>query len=166
MLLRKYEISESSIPGAGRGLFVAEFIARGDVIVAPTHPDDANARHYVTLFSGDDCNDPADDSGNRPNDRPDDRPEPEIRDVRLINHSFAPTGHWHLGFVFACYDLPAVTEITVDYRLLGNAGCLPFVDGSTGREVSGFSEQEALQASLQRLREITGDAPLRPVLDG
>lgn len=166
MLLRKYEIRESSIPGAGRGLFVTEFIARGDVIVAPTHPDDVNARHYVALFSRDDYHDPTDDPDNGPDNGPDDRPEPEIRDIRLINHSFAPTGHWHLGFVFACHDLPAGTEITVDYRLFGNAGCLPFVDGSTGREVSGFSEQEALQASLQRLREITGDAPLRPALDG
>lgn len=166
MLLRKYEIGESSIPGAGRGLFVTEFVARGDVIVAPTHPDDVNAHHYVALFSRDDCTDPANNPTNVPADYPDNRPEPEIRDVRLINHSFTPTGHWHLGFVFACRDLPAGTEITVDYRLLGNAGCLPFVDGSSGSEVIGFSEQQALQASLQRLREITGDAPLSPALDG
>lgn len=149
MLLRKYKIGDSSIPGAGRGLFVTEFVACGDIVVAPTHPDDVSSRHYIELFSS---------TGK-------DEPEPEVRDVRLINHSFAPTGHWHLGFIFACQDIPPGVEITVDYRLLGNVGCMPFLDGNTGREVSAFSEENALRTSLQRLRAITGVAPLRPTLD-
>ena len=43
---------------------------------------------------------------------------PEWPDECYINHSFAPCGLWHLGFVFALDDLPAGTEITVDYRHL------------------------------------------------
>lgn len=150
MLLRNYTIGDSTIPGAGRGLFVSEFVACGDVIVAPTHPDDMNSRHYVELFSRGEG----------------EEPEPEVRDVRLINHSFTPTCLWYLGFIFACRDMPASTELTVDYRLLGNVGCLPFIDGSTGRIVEGFAEKLALRESLKRLRQITGEAPLKPALDG
>ena len=150
MLLRNYTIRHSQIPGAGLGLFAAERISRGDLVVAPTHPDDVNSRQYVELFSG-----------THP-----DGMEPETRDVRMINHSFTPTGHWHLGFVFACHDIQPGTELTVDYRLLGPVGCLPFTDGATGQLVEGYEETEALQISLQRLREITGETPLQPALDG
>lgn len=150
MLLRNYTIRNSLIPGAGLGLFAAEHISRGDVVVAPTHPDDMSSRQYVELFSS----------------KHPDQLEPETRDVRLINHSFTPTGHWHLGFVFACHDIKPGTELTVDYRLLGAVGCLPFIDGFTGKLVEAFDETEALEKSLKRLREITGEVPMQPALDG
>ena len=39
-------------------------------------------------------------------------------DECFVNHSFTPSGLWHLGFVFATTRLEAGTEITVDYRHL------------------------------------------------
>ena len=69
-----------------------------------------------------------------------------------MNHAFAPTGLWHLGFVFAAEDLPAGVEITVDYRhLLAPGQYEEFHDATSGEPIVGFSWEESLRASTRAL---------------
>ena len=42
---------------------------------------------------------------------------PEWPDECYVNHSFAPNGVWHLGFIFAARELEPGEELTYDYRL-------------------------------------------------
>ncbi len=152
MILPRYRVAPSLIPGAGQGVFLSEAIARGRVLVAPdaipaTHsmaaiearPDREAAlaatvrwfeEHYtVTLEWPDEC---------------------------YINHSFEPTGIWHLGFVFAARDLVAGEELTVDYRhILAPGQAESFVDADSGRPIVGLSWQDSLRLSLAQLAAAT-----------
>ena len=77
---------------------------------------------------------------------------PEWPDECYINHSFRPNGLWHLGFVFAGADLPAGSEITVDYRhLLPPGQAEDFVDSATGETITGLSWHESLASSTHAL---------------
>ena len=102
MILPRYRVATSSIPLAGQGLFVDEPVARGRVILAPdnihtvwpeaklrTYPADSvevhsSVRWFEDRFSL----------------------TPEWSDECYVNHSYAPTALWHLGFIFALEDLP------------------------------------------------------------
>src|SRR5690606_15361475 len=100
MILVRYRVAASLIPAAGMGLFAAEPVRAGRVLVAPdaipgvfsadevdAHPAGADAlaasvrwfedRFTVSLEWPDEC---------------------------YLNHDFAPNGLWHLGFVFAARD--------------------------------------------------------------
>jgi hypothetical protein len=151
MILPQYHVAPSRIPGAGKGLFLDETVARGRLITAP---DDIrkvykwrevealpNAREllaatvrwfedYYTVT-------------------------PEWPDECYINHSFTPNGLWHLGFVFALRDLQPDEEITVDYRhLLAPGQQEDFRDALTGEAIVGYSWAESLgdsSAQLQRM---------------
>jgi hypothetical protein len=80
---------------------------------------------------------------------------PEWPDECYINHSFSPCGLWHLGFVFALTDLPAGTEITVDYRhLLAPGQQEDFHDATTGKAIVGYSWQESLAMSTAQLHAL------------
>lgn len=73
---------------------------------------------------------------------------PEWPDECFINHSFEPSALWHLGFVFAVADLPAGSEITVDYRhLLAPGQEEDFRDARTDSPIVGFTWAESLRAS-------------------
>lgn len=148
MILPRYHIGPSSIAGAGQGLFLDEAVARGRIVVAPDAIDrtwrfdeiaaaaDAPARlaaaarwfedrYTVSLDWPDEC---------------------------YVNHAFAPTGLWHLGFIFAADDLSAGTELTVDYRhLLAPGQEESFRDAQTGDPIVGFGWQESLSASTRAL---------------
>jgi hypothetical protein len=77
---------------------------------------------------------------------------PEWPDECYINHSFAPTGLWHLGFVFALEDLAAGSEITVDYRhLLAPGQHEDFVDAASGEAIIGFDWAESMARSTAQL---------------
>jgi len=77
---------------------------------------------------------------------------PDWPDECYLNHSFKPTGLWHLGFVFAARDLPAGTEITVDYRhLLPPGEEEAFTDAATGQPIVGLSWTESLRTSTHAL---------------
>lgn len=148
MILPRYHIGPSSIAGAGQGLFLDEAVARGRIVVAPDAIDrtwrfdeiaaatDAPARlaaaarwfedrYTVSLDWPDEC---------------------------YVNHAFAPTGLWHLGFIFAADDLSAGTELTVDYRhLLAPGQEESFRDAQTGEPIVGFGWRESLSASTRAL---------------
>jgi hypothetical protein len=151
MIIPRYHIGPSKIAGAGKGLFLDEPVARGRVVVAPdaiprVHAFDAIAAmpDAATLL-------PAtvrwfEDAYTV---------TPEWPDECYVNHAFAPSGLWHLGFVFAMDDLAPGTEITVDYRhLLAPGQEEDFRDAASGERIVGFSWEESLRASTRALADL------------
>jgi hypothetical protein len=151
MIVPRYRIESSRIPGAGKGLFLAEAVNRGSVIVAPDKvhtlmherelrrhaPDSIEVKSSVRWFE---------DWFSL---------TPEWSDECYVNHSFAPTALWHLGFIFALDELPADTEVTVDYRLvIGSGEVLPFKDAVTGRDIVGHDWPQCLSSSAEQLLQL------------
>jgi hypothetical protein len=151
MILPKYRVAASTIPGAGQGVFIDETVASGRIVVAPdaiprvfrwdevlAMPDrDAALAASVRWFE--------------------DRytVSPEWPDECYLNHSFAPNGLWHLGFVFAARDLLPGEEVTVDYRhLLGEGQQESFRDALSGAEIVGWSWKESLARSTRELAQL------------
>jgi len=148
MILPRYHIAPSAIRGAGKGLFLDEAVTAGRIITAPdaiertyghaelaTQPElaYASARWFEDRYTL----------------------SPDWPDECYINHSFDPNGLWHLGFVFALADLPAGTELTVDYRhLLPPGTAEDFLDAATGEKIVGFGWLESLASSTQALSRL------------
>ena len=151
MILPRYRINASAIPGAGKGLFVDDEVAAGSFIVAPDDipkvytmaelmalPDaesllPATVRWFEERYTA----------------------TPEWPDECYINHSFEPSALWHLGFVFARSDLPAGAEITVDYRhLLGEGQEEAFSDGASGSRIVGLPWRQSLLMTSTELAQI------------
>jgi hypothetical protein len=151
MILPRYRIAASTIPGAGKGLFLDEPVARARLITAPDDirrvykwsdvqalPDAATLLAATVRWFEDRYT-----------------VTPEWPDECYINHAFAPTGLWHLGFVFALDDLPAGSEITVDYRhLLAPGQEEEFVDSLSGERIVGFDWGESMQRSSAHLQQL------------
>jgi len=151
MILPRYRIAASLIPKAGKGLFVAEPLECGRLIIAPDDirkvykwsdvqalPDAAAALASTVRWFEDRYT-----------------VTPEWPDECYINHSFAPNGLWHLGFVFALRELAQGEEITVDYRhLLAPGQKEDFRDSTTGGEIVGYTWAESLALSSAQLQEI------------
>lgn len=151
MILPRYRVADSLIPGAGKGLFLDEFVARGRLITAPDaipevfrfdeieqRPDAAQLLPATVRWFEDRYT-----------------VTPEWPDECYINHAFDPTGLWHLGFVFALRDLEPGTEVTVDYRhLLAPGQREDFPDASTGADIVGFSWEESLRTSTAQLHAL------------
>ncbi len=151
MILPQYRIGHSPIPGAGQGVFAAERIAAGRVIVAP----DAIPRvHHIA------------DVHAMPNAEAalaacvrwfEDRftVTPEWPDECYLNHGFEPNGLWHLGFVFAACEIAAGEEILIDYRHLLDEGQEEvFRDAQTGMCIVGWSWAESLRRSSVELAKL------------
>lgn len=148
MIIPRYHIGPSKIAGAGKGLFLDEPVARGRVLVAPDaiprvhtmteieHMPDAAALLPATVRWFEDAY----------------TVTPEWPDECYVNHAFAPTGLWHLGFIFAAEDLGEGTELTVDYRhLLAPGQEEEFRDSMSGERIVGFTWEESLGASTRAL---------------
>jgi uncharacterized protein len=151
MILPSYRIAASLIPGAGKGLFLDEPVARGRLVTAPDDirkvykwsdvqaMPDATALLAATVRWFEDRY----------------TITPEWPDECYINHSFAPCGLWHLGFVFALDDLSAGTEITVDYRhLLAPGQEEEFLDAHSGRPIVGYAWHESMARSAAQLHDL------------
>jgi hypothetical protein len=153
MIVPRYRVAPSLIPGAGKGLFLDERVAAGSVIIAPDkvhtlmherdlrrYPEnsievESSVRWFEDWFSL----------------------TPEWSDECYVNHSFTPSGLWHLGFIFALRDLDADAEVTVDYRLvIGSGERLPFNDATTGEAIVGYAWREALTISSRHLLTVLG----------
>ena len=148
MILPRYRNAPSTIRGAGQGLFLDEAVSAGSIVTEPdaidrtyrhaeiaASPELRQQRHAAARWFEDRYT-----------------LSPEWPDECYVNHSFSPTGLWHLGFVFALADLPAGTEITVDYRhLLAPGEVEDFVDSLTGETIVGLSWQESLASSTRAL---------------
>jgi hypothetical protein len=158
MILPRYHVAASAIPGAGKGLFLDEPVAAGRVLTAPDGNDrtfrhaeiaasaelsaqwHASARWFEDHYTL----------------------SPDWPDECYINHSFAPNGLWHLGFVFALADLPAGTELTVDYRhLLPPGQSEDFADSVTGETITGLPWHESLASTTQALARLLAATDVR-----
>jgi hypothetical protein len=153
MILPRYRIADSTINGAGKGLFLEEAVAAGRIVSAPDAIDRtfsyaeiaaqpallyASARWFEDRYTL----------------------SPDWPDECYINHSFEPNGLWHLGFVFALHDLAEGTEITVDYRhLLPPGQAEDFIDAATGGKIVGLSWVESLASSTRALGRLLGNRP-------
>jgi hypothetical protein len=156
MILPRHHIAASTITGAGKGLFLDEVVDAGRIITAPDAIDEtfrqaeieasaqlrtqwhAAARWFEDRYTL----------------------SPDWPDECYINHSFTPNGLWHLGFVFALAELPAGSEITVDYRhLLPPGQAEDFVDSATGETIRGLSWQESLVSSTRALAQLLATTP-------
>ena len=114
MILPRYHIAASAIHGAGNGLFLDEAVAAGSIITAPDGITETF--RYADIMASTELRAQFHASARWFEDRY--TLSPEWPDECFINHSFAPNGLWHLGFVFALTELSAGSEITVDYRHL------------------------------------------------
>lgn len=147
MIVPAYEI-RSARHAAGKGVFLLEPVARGRVLVAPDAINqvyDGPARAALVPGSPEDeaCVRWFEDFHTVSTDWPDDC---------YVNHSFTPSGLWHLGFIFATRNLAPGDEVTVDYRFLVNDNeVLPFRDAETGREIVGHTWEENLRLSTEQL---------------
>ena len=154
MILPRYQIDSSRISGAGKGVFLAERVTRGSILIAPdaiprtwtleqieAMPNaqallPATVRWFENHYTI----------------------SPDWPDECFVNHSFAPSGLWHLGFIFATADLDAGSEITVDYRhLLGPGQEEDFRDAESGERIIGFTWKESLGTSSQALLGLLGN---------
>jgi hypothetical protein len=154
MILPRYRIDASQIHSAGKGLFLEEAVGAGRIVAAPDGIDQtyplsellakpeqmyASARWFEDRYTL----------------------SPEWPDECYINHSFEPTGLWHLGFVFALRDLPAGTEMTVDYRhLLPPGHAEDFIDATTGEKIVGLPWYESLMTTTRALAHVLDSASL------
>ena len=151
MILPRYHIGPSSIAGAGQGLFIDEPLARGRVLVAP---DAIPAVHrFEDILAREDAASLLPATVRWFEDRY--TVTPEWPDECYVNHSFAPNGLWHLGFIFAARDLAPGEELTVDYRhLLPEGEQEAFRDAESGRAIVGFSWAESLALSTRELASL------------
>ena len=153
MILPRYHIRPSSIAGAGKGVILDESVEPGQILVAPDAiPRTWSLAELLALPNAQELL-PAtvrwfEDHYTI---------TPEWPDECFVNHSFAPSGLWHLGFIFASARLIAGTEITVDYRhLLAPGQAEDFHDAESGRPIVGFTWKESLRTSSQALLGLLG----------
>jgi hypothetical protein len=149
VILPRYRMAASAIPGAGQGLFLEEPLAHGCIVVAPDKIDqtwsfneivsdpERAAQMYASVRWFEDRY----------------TLSPDWPDECYVNHSFQPTGLWLLGFIFASRDLAAGEELTVDYRhLLAPGQPEEFRDARTGNAIVGYTWKESLRLGLDTLR--------------
>lgn len=147
MLCIPYYVADSTIPGAGKGLFATDTIQPGSVIIAPTQiectvplqallddPHHPQADSSIRWFE-DHCT-----------------VSPEWPDDCYVNHSFDPNGLWHLGFIFALRPIAPGEEICVDYRhIIGPDVEMPFVDALTQAPIIGLRWEDSLAQTTESL---------------
>lgn len=157
MIIPRYRIQASAVAGAGKGLFLAQAMPAGSIITTPDAIEKTYSYEQLTAspaLSGQ-LHASARWFENRYT------VSPDWPDECFLNHSFSPNGLWHLGFVFALFDLPVGTEITVDYRhLLAPGQVEDFIDATTGAKIVGWTWAKSLTLStlaLSRLLETAAD---------
>ena len=148
-----YQVAQSGIAGSGKGIFIGLPVRAGQIVISPdaidktftwqqiqARADAAQAteasvrwfedRFMVSLDWPDEC---------------------------YVNHSFTPTGIWHLGFIFAGKDMAVGEELTIDYRhLLPEGVAESFCDSETQKEIIGFSWAQSIAISTRQLMALLG----------
>jgi len=154
MILPRYHVAPSRIAGAGKGLFLDESVTRGRLVTAPD--DIPKVYKWSDVEALPNAHELLPATVRWFEDRY--TVTPEWPDECYINHSFAPNGLWHLGFVFALRNLTPGEEITIDYRhLLAPGQEEEFVDATTGGRIVGYSWAESLSLSTAQLHEIVAE---------
>ena len=147
MIVPKYEIRPARF-AEGKGVFLLEGVKRGQILVAPDAINQvytAEQRAALVPGSAEDeaCVRWFESYHTVSTDWPDDC---------YVNHSFNPSGLWHLGFIFATRDLKVGDEVTADYRfLVDDNEVMPFKDAETGQEIVGYVWEDNLRISTELL---------------
>ncbi len=153
MILPRYHIAPSRIPGAGQGLVLDEHLPRGRIAVAPDRIDETWT--FAEILADPERAAQLHTSVRWFEDRY--TLSPDWPDECYVNHSFAPNGLWLLGFIFAAHDLEAGEELTVDYRhLLAPGQEEEFRDAHSGEVIVGYTWEESLRIGLDTLRGLIG----------
>lgn len=153
MIVPRYRITASAIPGAGKGLFLDEAVAAGRIVTAPDAID--RTHRWDEILASPSLSADLHAAARWFEDRY--TVSPEWPDECYVNHSFEPTGLWHLGFIFAARDLVQGDEITVDYRhLLAPGQEESFNDAASGEKITGLSWHESLTRSTRALAALLG----------
>ena len=156
MILPRYHVAASAIPGAGKGLFLDEAVSAGRILIAPD--DIRKVYKWTDVQALPDAEELLAATVRWFEDRY--TVTPEWPDECYINHAFEPCGLWHLGFVFALADLAPGTEITVDYRhLLAPGQQEDFLDALSGRAIVGYDWHESLARSTAQLAALLPALP-------
>ncbi|MCC7350845.1 MAG: SET domain-containing protein [Phycisphaerales bacterium] len=80
--------------------------------------------------------------------------------LNYFNHSFEPNCLVHCGIVLARRDLPAETELTIDYRTLVDASDVgTYADAVTGRVIKGYTARQTLLRTAAELIELINTLP-------
>jgi hypothetical protein len=149
VILPHYRIAASNIPGAGKGLFLEQPLARGRIAIAPDRIDETWS--FAEILADPERAAQLHTSVRWFEDRY--TLSPDWPDECYVNHSFAPTGLWLLGFIFAAHDLDVGEELTVDYRhLLAPGQQEDFRDASSGEAIVGYTWNDSLRLGLDTLR--------------
>lgn len=146
------EARASSLPGAGRGIFALEDAAAGtflgmdfpiperitsepEVLELPIEQRMYSWRQIEHVcFAA----------------NPDERVAAD-----LMNHSFEPNIHWHVGHYFALEDIAAGDELLLDYRhLLSPVWNHRLEDAASGRPVNGWEWRRAVVESCRTMIEL------------
>ncbi len=154
MIVPAYEIRTAN-HAEGKGVFLKQSVKRGQVLLAPDAINKLyNHAERAALVPGS----PEDEACVRwfetfhtvSTDWPDDC---------YVNHSFNPTGLWHLGFVFALRDMQPGDEVTTDYRFVINDNeVMPWVDNETGQKIVGYTWEENLRKSTEQLLALVSES--------
>lgn len=148
VILPRYRIGASTIPGAGLGLFMDEPVRRGRVVIAPDGIGETYA--FDQLTSDPKLAEQLHTSVRWFEERY--TLSPDWPDECYVNHDFQANGLWHLGFVFAARDLLVGDELTVDYRhLLAPGQTESFRDARSGAPIVGTGWHESLLQSSRAL---------------
>jgi len=152
MICVPYTIAPSRIAGAGKGLFLKQSVKAGKILTAPTEINETFPLDQIAA----DPNEHATDSSVR---WFEDHCtlSPDWPDECYINHSFSPSGLWHLGFIFAYRDLPADTELTIDYgHIIAPGVTLPWPDSETNKAIIGYVWKNSLHSTTSDLLKLLG----------
>ncbi|MCC6422906.1 MAG: SET domain-containing protein [Phycisphaerales bacterium] len=80
--------------------------------------------------------------------------------LNFFNHSFEPNCLVHCGIVLARQDMPADTELTIDYRTLVDSSDVgTYADAVTGRNITGFSARQTLLRTAAELIDLINSLP-------
>ncbi len=149
MILPRYRIAPSTIPGAGKGVFLDEPLRHGRIAIAPDAID--RTWTFAEILSDPERAAQLYTSVRWFEDRY--TLSPDWPDECYVNHSFEPSGLWLLGFIFAARDMAAGEELTVDYRhLLAPGQEETFHDARTGEPIIGHAWRDSLRIGVDTLR--------------
>ena len=155
MIQFPYEVKNSLIPGAGKGLFTKEKVSAGKVLIVPSKIDntlsleellqespcivsDSSVRWFESRYTL----------------------SPDWPDECYVNHSFSPNGLWHLGFLFALRDIKADEEITMDYtHIIAPNYEMDFCDSVSGKPIIGLNWKKSLLESTEQLLALAKNLP-------
>lgn len=151
MLLINFEIKDSTIPFAGKGLFTQEKINAKKVVIFPNQSHITYRKQELECFPSDSMEQISSVRWFEDLFTVDHEWSPESH----LNHSFNPNCLWHLGFVFALRDIADGEELTIDYStLLDEETVLDFPDSVTGRSIAGLSWEQKIARTSSQLAQL------------